>query len=52
MCCWRLIDLDELKLTLYIFWRLERMEGPFHYLHFTDLLEDIPADQIHGKRSC
>ncbi len=33
-------DLDELKLTLYIFWRFERMEGPFRYLRLTDLLKD------------
>jgi DNA replication protein len=33
-------DLDELKVTLYIFWRLERMEGPFHYLRISDLLKD------------
>jgi DnaD/phage-associated family protein len=33
-------DLDELKLTLYVFWRLEHMEGPFHYLRFNDLLKD------------
>jgi len=32
--------LDELKLTLYIFWRLERMEGPVHSIRFTDLLID------------
>jgi DnaD/phage-associated family protein len=33
-------NLSELKLTLYIFWRLERMEGPFRYLRFADLLKD------------
>ncbi len=33
-------DLDELKVTLHIFWRLEHMEGPFRYLLFTDLLKD------------
>ncbi len=33
-------NLDELKLTLYIFWRFERMEGAFHYLCLTELLED------------
>lgn len=33
-------NLDELKLTLYVFWRLERMEGTFHYLLFTDLMKD------------
>ena len=35
-------NLSELKLTLFIFWRLERMEGPFHYIRFTDLLKDAP----------
>jgi DnaD/phage-associated family protein len=33
-------NLSELKLTLYIFWRLERMEAPFHYVRFADLLKD------------
>ncbi len=33
-------NLSELKLTLYIFWRLERMEGPLHYIRFSDLLKD------------
>ena len=33
-------NLDELRLTLYIFWRLERMEGLFRYIRFTDLLKD------------
>jgi DnaD/phage-associated family protein len=33
-------DLDELKLTLYIFWRLDRMEGPVHYISYTALMED------------
>jgi len=32
--------LDELKLTLYLFWRLERMEGFFHYIRFNELLKD------------
>lgn len=33
-------DLDELKLTLYTFWRLEHMEGTFKYLLMTDYLAD------------
>ncbi len=33
-------NLNELKLTLYIFWRLEGMEGPFRYLRFSDLMND------------
>src|SRR4030042_2575013 len=33
-------NLDELKLTLYIFWRLDRMEGLFRYIRFTDLLKE------------
>jgi DNA replication protein len=33
-------NLSELKLILYIFWRLERMEGPIHYVRFSDLLKD------------
>jgi len=43
-------NLDELKLTLYIFWRLDRMEGPVHYIRFTHLLEDSKFIQsIHNK---
>jgi DnaD/phage-associated family protein len=33
-------DLDELRLTLYVFWRLDRMEGTFHYMRFTDLVKN------------
>lgn len=33
-------NLDELKLTLYLFWRFEHMEGSFHYLRLSDLLKD------------
>jgi DnaD/phage-associated family protein len=32
--------LDELKLTLYIFWRMEHKEGPFRYLLFSELTDD------------
>ncbi len=34
-------NLDELKLTMYIFWRLERTEGPFHYVRLSELMKDI-----------
>jgi DNA replication protein len=33
-------DRHELTLILYIFWRLDRMEGSFHYLRYRNLLED------------
>jgi len=33
-------QLGELKLLLYIFWRLDRMEGAFRYLRLSDLLGD------------
>jgi len=32
--------LGELKLSVYIFWRLDRMEGVFRYLRRADLLAD------------
>jgi DNA replication protein len=32
--------LGELKMTLYIFWRLEQMEGVFRYLRRVDFLQD------------
>ena len=33
-------DLEEIKVTLYIFWRLERMEGVFRYLRCSDFIDD------------
>lgn len=33
-------NLDELKLTMYIFWRLEHLEGPLHYLRLADISSD------------
>jgi len=33
-------DRHELTLTLYIFWRFDRMEGSFHSLRYSELLED------------
>ena len=42
-------NIDELKLTLYIFWRLERMESSFHYIRFTDLIKDLQLIQSFRK---
>ena len=33
-------DLGELKISLYTFWRLDRMEGTFRFLRFSDLAGD------------
>ncbi len=33
-------NLDELKITLYIFWCIEHFEGLFHYLTMNDILND------------
>jgi DNA replication protein len=33
-------DLRELKVILYVFWRLDRREGAFRYLKFSDFCED------------
>lgn len=33
-------NLDELKLSIYIMWRFDRMDGPFHYLHLSELNHD------------
>jgi DnaD/phage-associated family protein len=41
--------LGELKLILYAFWRLERMEGAFRYLRRENFLEDERF--IHGLAS-
>jgi DnaD/phage-associated family protein len=38
--------LGELKLTVYIFWRLEQVEGAFRFLRRADLLRD--EDFLHG----
>ena len=45
---YKIDDLNELKLTLYIYGRLGRMEGPVHYIRFTDLTEDSPLVQSMG----
>ena len=42
-------NLSELKLIMYIFWRLERLEGPFRYLRFTELAQDAQLVQSMGK---
>jgi hypothetical protein len=41
-------DLDELKFTLYIFWRLDRMEGPAHYITVNELMKDSRLVQSIG----
>ena len=46
---YKIDDLDELRLTLYIFWRLELMEGPVHYISFDQLIEDPLLIQSMGS---
>ncbi len=43
-------DLDELKVTLYLFWRLEQMSAPVRFLRLADFLSD-PAlmDMLAGS---
>lgn len=41
--------LGELKLTLYILWRLERMEGAFRYVRWADLLGDDRLVEEYGR---
>jgi DnaD/phage-associated family protein len=36
----RISDLAELKLAIYIFWRLDQMEGAFRYLRRNDFVQD------------
>jgi DnaD/phage-associated family protein len=50
-------DLDELKVTVYVFWRLDHMEGTFRYLRRADFDQDQrfmagldPALETAGKR--
>jgi DnaD/phage-associated family protein len=41
----------EIKVTLYIFWRLNRMEGRFRYLMIADFIEDSDFIQGLGESS-
>ena len=41
--------LGELKVTLYTFWRLDRMEGDFRYLRRSDYLKDARFVSGMGK---
>jgi DNA replication protein len=43
--------LGELKLSVYVFWRLDRMQGMFRYLQRNDLLADEIFMQGMGKNS-
>jgi DNA replication protein len=44
-------DLDELRLTLNIFWRLQRQEGPFRAVRWRELVEDETLTKaLGGKR--
>jgi len=43
--------LGELKLTAYVFWRLERMEGAFRCLRRADIVEDSRFMQGLGETS-
>ena len=42
-------DLAELKLTIYLFWRLNRMEGAFRYLRVKDIQSDTQFMQGLGE---
>jgi len=42
-------DLNELKITLYFFGRMSRLEGAFHYLQEKDILADSSFIQGFGK---
>jgi DnaD/phage-associated family protein len=42
-------DLDEMRVTLAAFWRLDRMEGNFRYLLKADFLEDEPFMKLLGS---
>lgn len=47
-----LIDhLDELKLTLHVFWRLSQIEGPFRFLRWADLENDEALIDGLGERT-
>lgn len=42
-------NLDELKMTLYVFWQLQRREGPLRYLSMKDLSKDKNLLNSFGK---
>lgn len=45
-------DLDELRLTLTVFWRLQNQEGPFRCVRWRDLIEDETLiSALGGKRT-
>jgi len=44
-------DMDELKVTLYVLWRLERLEGPFRYLRLSDMVKDSQLVRSIGPGS-
>ena len=47
-----LIDnLAELKIVLYVFWRLDNLEGPIRYLRYTDFIQDESLLREFGKTS-
>ncbi len=46
----RIEHLGELKLLLYVFWRLNRMEGRFRYLRREDIAADEQFMQGMGER--
>lgn len=42
-------DLNELRLTIYVFWRMGQMEGAFRYLREEDFLEDARWMETLGE---
>ena len=47
----RIKDIDELKIALYALWYLDRMEGSFRYLRYTDFTRDEKFMQGLGTSS-
>ncbi len=43
-------DLDELRLTLNIFWHLQQQEGPFRAVRWRDLVEDTTLTKVFGSK--
>jgi DNA replication protein len=44
-------DLGELKVTLFIFWKLDHLEGVFRYLRWVDFSQDEALMQTLGSSS-
>jgi DNA replication protein len=43
-------DIDDLRVTLYIFWQIERCEGPIHYLNLDSVINETYFLQFYPEK--